>query len=162
MTDGGAVGAELVVGPVAVVTEPGLPMGGEVLGDAPAVRLGELERDPAGDCGGSLAERVVVEDVGGGEKGLDGVHVPVDPAVGVEAGEFAVPGVDEHRSLVVPEPCEPGLERLLEEVAGAGQTRDHGGGGGEHDEGVGVVRLERRGLAGGVEAVEPSAVAVVA
>ena len=137
------------------------PAGVEVLRDPPALRLGEVVHHPAGDAERPLPQRLVPGGVGGGQQRLDGVHVAVQPAVRVEPGEAAVPGVDEETGVGVEEPLLPDGQRLLEQVVGAGQRGHPGRAGGQHHEGVGVAGLLVRGLAVGVDAVNQPPASIV-
>ena len=147
---------------VGVVLQQGRPGLVEVLGDAPVVRRREVTDHPLQDPGGTVAEGLVVEDVGGGEQRLDRVHVGVDPAVGVEHGPPAVPLLHDHPGVVVPEALQEHLEREAEQLAGALPPRGRGAGGREHHEGVLVGGLVGGGRPVARDVGVPAAVHLVA
>ena len=90
------------------------------------------------------AERGVVEHVSGREQRLDGVHVGVHAAIGVERRPRLVPLLDDHPELVVPEVVEQHGQSLVEQLAGARSVGGGGTGRGEYDERVLVRRLVGR------------------
>ena len=118
-----AVRLELVVRLVRVELEQRLPVGVEMLGDAPVVLLGPREH-MADNPAGALTPAVVAGHVGHGEAGLDRVHVRVEAAVGVELGELGVPCVDAQADLVIPEARQVHVLRLVEQLARARAARE--------------------------------------
>src|SRR3712207_3694192 len=110
----------------------------------PAVHhpLHGAQRLPAEPRGPRVA---VPQGVGGGEGGLDAVHVGVGAAVVRQSRPAGVPLLDRQALRVVPEPGLPDAERLVEQLLAAGRPRRRGRGPGQDDEGVhvrglGVVR----------------------
>lgn len=89
----------------------------------------------------ALAEGLLSGRVSDGEEGLGRVHARVDATVAVEPGHLAVPGVDRHPRLVVPEVLVIGLDGLLQQLLGVRTAEQVGGARGEHDEGVRVADL---------------------
>jgi len=144
--DGRAVRPERLRGCVDVVVEQRVPLGVEVLGDPPLVRPREAVNDPLSDPVRAVQPEPVTRDVGGGQVGLDGVHVGIDPAVVLAGRERAVPGLDGHARLLVPEVLRRDGQRLVQELARSGPPRRGGARRGEDHEGVrvrGLVRLDR-------------------
>ncbi len=110
MPDGGSIRLELIIRTITVVLELRLPIPVEVLGDAPGMWLGKLQRHTPTDTKGGRAQSMITCDISSGEQSLDPVHVGVHAAVVVEFCEGSVPGVDEHACVIVEEPPLPDVE----------------------------------------------------
>lgn len=117
----------------------------EGLWDSPVVVGREVVHDPRDDPLCLLPQRGVVEYVGGGQQGLDGVHVCVDATVAVAVQEALVPLLDDHAVLVVPKPAEHHTEGIVEECTSPRAAGGGCAGRGEHDARVLVRRLVGRG-----------------
>ncbi len=121
---------------VGVVLEQRGPLGVEVLGDPPVVRRSEVVDHARGDPQRTLAQGGVIEHVGGRQQRLDGVHVGVDAAVGIERRPRLVPLLDDHPERLVPEVVEQHGEGLGEQPVRPGTLGRGGAGRGEYDERV--------------------------
>ncbi len=136
----GAVGLELVSRLIGVVLghrRPGLV---EVLGDPPPVRR-RLAHHEAAHRMCPRQPVAVTRQAGNGQHRLHGVHVGVQPAVGVGHGEVGAPGVDAQAGGAVPEPVEEHGGGVVQQRTCPGDAGLGAGGPGQQDEGMGIARL---------------------
>ena len=109
-----------------VVLQQRLPLGSKCSGIRQRCGSAKSCDHPVGDAQRALPQTLVAGGVGGGQQRLDGVHVAVHPAVGVEPGEPAVPGVDEHAGVGSKNLVLPDAQGLLQQVVGARAARPAG------------------------------------
>lgn len=105
-----------------------------MLRQAPAVRSSEPVHDPLDHAHRPVSPDRQAGDVGRGQKGLNGVHIGVHPAIRVTRSPFAVPLIGEQPVLLDPEPLLDDSQRIGEQARGAGAACRSRARSGEHDE----------------------------
>lgn len=126
VADRHAEGAELIGGTVAVVVGQHLPLGVEVLRQAPVRVAGELVDDPTQDPQRAVDVALIAEHLPRGEHRLDGVHVGVDAAVVLTPGPGAVVLLAGHARVLVPEVSVEHVEGLGQQGRPRGDRRPSG------------------------------------
>src|SRR6187551_1063913 len=107
VTDGSPIRLELIIRMIFVVLELRFPIRVEVFGDAPGMRLSELQRHSTTNAKGGPPQSMITSGIRSGQQSLDCVHVRIYAAVIRECGAVTVPGVDKHASIVIEEPLLP-------------------------------------------------------
>ena len=123
-----------------VAFEVRLPVGGEMLWNAPAV-VGRPADHMVDDTARTLAVFLVAGHIGNGKECFGGVHIGIDAAIGVKLGEFRVPSIDGQTDLVIPEMLVVGCQSLFEQLVRVRAADELGGSGGKNHESVGVADL---------------------
>ena len=140
MSGGRAVGLEGIVRTVPVLLQLRNPAAGKMLRDAPAVVFGPAGH-PVDDAACADAVWFCSKGVSDGQKRLHRVHIGVKAPVGVQNGEFCVPGVPGEPLRLIPEAQVIEGQRLVQQLFRAVPAGQQGGGGGQDHKCMGIALL---------------------